>query len=153
MMKLKQIKLILPLLLTLITTEVKAQNVPSTENPSRINEDIEIPSPPPSQIDITIPSSSDLIPPQGSENQTFILQSLNLEGITAYEAQDLEYIYEQYLNQEITLTQIYDIANEINGKYRDDGYILTRPFIPEQTISNGIVKYSSDRRLYRFNRI
>ncbi len=139
-MKLNKTSLILPLFLTLIATKINAQNVPPTDNPSRIDEQIEIPTPPPSQIDIPIPTSTDLIPPQGAENERFILQSLELEGVTAYQNQDLENLYQDSINQEISLTKIYDIANKINQKYRDDGYILTQVIIPQQTISNGEVK-------------
>lgn len=121
-------------------TAAIAQTIPTQDSPSRIDQDITIPTPPSDQPDLTIPESTDLTPPAGAETQIFRLSDLNIEGITVYSAEELEPFYSDYLNQDISLLTLYDIANQITQQYRADGYLLTQAFVPAQTIQSGMAQ-------------
>lgn len=78
--------------------------------------------------------------PDGSDNVTFVLQELQLEGVSAYTENDVRPVYEGKLGQTITLTDLYAIAADLTRKYRADGYILTQVVVPPQTIEDGIAR-------------
>ncbi len=78
--------------------------------------------------------------PSGAEKINFALDKLEIEGVGAYTADDLDPIYRDFLGTTVSLSDIYDIANQLTVKYRNDGYILTQVVVPPQTIEGGIVK-------------
>jgi len=77
--------------------------------------------------------------PDGADGIRFTLNSINLEGVTAYDVVELQQIWADSLGQTIALTDIYAIAQQITRKYRADGYIITQAVIPQQTIEGGNV--------------
>lgn len=75
--------------------------------------------------------------PAGAEKVTFTLDSLSLEGVTAYRQEDLAALYANRMSQTISLADLYTIAADLTRKYRNDGYILTQVIVPPQTIDKG----------------
>lgn len=78
--------------------------------------------------------------PDGADKITFTLKELRLEGVSAYKESDVRPLYEDKLDQKISLTDLYGIAAELTRKYRNDGYILTQVVVPPQTIEDGIAR-------------
>lgn len=78
--------------------------------------------------------------PAGAENIKFVLQNLMIEGATAYPQTDIQALYADQIGKEITLADVYTIANTITNKYRNEGYILTQVVVPPQEIEGGNVK-------------
>ena len=78
--------------------------------------------------------------PPGAEEVTLILDRLAIDGVTAYEAQELRPIYQDLLGRQVTLADIFAIAADITTRYRNDGFILSRALVPAQTIEDGIVR-------------
>ncbi len=77
--------------------------------------------------------------PDGAESITFVLNSINLEGVTAYDVAELQQIWADRLGTTIALTDVYAIAQQITRKYRGDGFIITQAIVPQQTIDGGNV--------------
>lgn len=123
--------------------KTSAQDVPSlppASDPSRIQQEVQPPSPPrQTPREIIIPTIEDLAPP-GAEQQRFRLESLQIEGATVYPTDRLRSLYSQYLGQEVSLSDLYLIANRITQLYRQDGYILSQAVVPEQTIQAGAAR-------------
>ena len=78
--------------------------------------------------------------PAGAENILFNFGGIIIEGADAYSENALFEIYGDKIGTQISLADLYDIANEITLKYRNDGYILTQVIVPPQTIEDGIVR-------------
>ncbi|MGH1456493.1 MAG: ShlB/FhaC/HecB family hemolysin secretion/activation protein [Alphaproteobacteria bacterium] len=78
--------------------------------------------------------------PDGAENITLNLKNIQIDGVSAYTADQLDPVYRSSLGQTITLADVYAIANTLTQKYRNDGYILTQVYIPPQTIEDGTVR-------------
>ncbi len=78
--------------------------------------------------------------PAGAENVAFNLKNLQIEGVSAYSADQLDPVYRSRLGQRVTLAEVYAIANSLTQKYRNDGYILSQVYIPPQTIDGGTVR-------------
>ncbi|PCJ01969.1 MAG: hypothetical protein COB14_02865 [Alphaproteobacteria bacterium] len=78
--------------------------------------------------------------PANAASIVFHLESLQIDGINTYSADDIDSIYRDKLGTSVSLADIYEIANTLTNKYRNEGYILTQVIIPPQTIEGGIVK-------------
>ena len=71
----------------------------------------------------------------------FKLRGINLSGNKSIPTKELEKLYQDKLNTEVSVADIELIAQNITEYYRDKGYVLSQAVIPEQEIGNdGIVK-------------
>jgi hemolysin activation/secretion protein len=80
--------------------------------------------------------------PEGFDDITFLLQAVVIEGnITAYSIEELNAIYFPYIGGErVPVSILWEIANKITEKYQQDGYFLSRAFVPEQVIGEGLAR-------------
>ena len=78
--------------------------------------------------------------PEGADNIRFDFGGLTLDGVTVYSGEELGGLYQDKIGTEISLADLYAIANRMTVKYRNDGYILTRVVVPPQTIESGIAR-------------
>ena len=103
--------------------------------------------------ELKVPESAPARAPAGAENMLFVLKGLDIEGVTAYPREVIEGIYRKRIGTEVSLAQVYDIADQIQRRYRKDGYFLARTIIPAQTASEGRLRievlegYISDVRV------
>ena len=113
--------------------------LPGAVDPGRIEQRLEKPPEPKSMPDIIIPEKVEQIAPEQADKVRFDLGGIILQGNTVYDDVSLLPLWEQLLGQEVSLTQIYKIADAITAHYRNAGYILTQAIVPPQKIGNGIV--------------
>jgi hemolysin activation/secretion protein len=69
----------------------------------------------------------------------FIVKEFKVTGNTLIDDVTLAPILEVGDGLEVTLGILHLIAQEINSEYATRGYVLTRAYVPEQEIENGIV--------------
>lgn len=121
-------------LLPLSSAFAQALDVPGAADPSRIR-------PPAPMVDPSAPVAPrrptvSIMPeqgaPQGAAAIRFTLNSIQLEGISAFAPEELAPIYAPLLCEEITLDKVWGIANAITAHYRDHGYFLSRAYVPAQ---------------------
>ena len=132
-------------LAVLLTAHVAvAQVVPGAADPARVAPIMNNPSTKfeklRDQSGDKMPSTSLIQIPAGAEKIRFTLQSLNVEGAHAYGPEQLEPLYRAHVGKEITLATLYGIANQLQRKYLDDGYTLSKVIVPEQDLRSGRVK-------------
>lgn len=82
----------------------------------------------------------DGLPPEGANAIRFTLTAVQLKKSGIYDAEKLAELYKPYLNQEISLLDMYNIRDTITALYGNDGYVLSRAYIPKQEIEKGVVK-------------
>ena len=112
-----------------------------TADPSRIEQELlQTDDLPELSNSIEITRPDDIKAPENAENITFILDTLQIDGVGVYEADDIDYLYRDQLGGTVSLADIYAIANAMTVKYRSDGYILTQVVVPPQKIKHGRVK-------------
>ncbi len=76
--------------------------------------------------------------PAGAEQFTFILKRLDVEGAFGEVAKTLPALYEEYIDREITIVDLFEIARKIQNAYHETGYFLVQVYVPAQTIEDGI---------------
>lgn len=78
---------------------------------------------------------------ESAQTIKFTLKQIVFTGNTVYSAADLLPIYQDLIGKEISLADLQNVAQLIEKHYLENGYILTRVFIPPQEIDKtGIVK-------------
>lgn len=114
-----------------------AQTVPSIVNP--------IP-PPPTQLPQEgqpapgAPETGEPAPgaaPEGAEAITTEINAIEVEGSTVYDSETLKGYYGDLIGQRVPVSRVFDAARAITDRYRADGYILSRAFVPEQRVTDG----------------
>ena len=116
---------------------VNAQLLPRSAEP-----DVRLEQLPPTVMDKPLPNvevseSAPSRAPAGADKVTFILNGLQIEGVTAYPVEVIESYYVDLLGTEVSLAAVYDVAAKIQLHYRKDDYFLTRVILPAQKAKNG----------------
>lgn len=132
---------IVALTLTLApATRAQTPPLPGTVQPGQIERQFQAPPQPRAQPgEVQIPPS-DQTPPANAQEIRFTLNDLFVDGAQAYPEQALRPLYAGYLKREVSLADIYAIANSLTAKYRNDGYILSQVVVPAQAVQQGVVK-------------
>jgi len=76
------------------------------------------------------------IMPKNAKKIIFKLKDLKIKGITAYKLKKFSSLWKKDIGKKITLARIYKIAERITLQYHKDGYLLSRAYVPAQTIDN-----------------
>ena len=82
----------------------------------------------------------DRAPGAESAGPRFRLSAVNIEGVTVYSGGELLALYEHLLEREISLDEVFALADAVTARYRNDGYTLSRAIVPPQTIRAGTVR-------------
>lgn len=127
--------------LLIASAEALAQQVPRDLPPTTLP-GVRLPQlptePPPALApEILVPETAPTRLPPGADTVRFVLQSLTIEGVTAYSPAFFERFYKNLIGKDVTLAQIYEVRAEIEKAYRKDGYFLTRVIVPPQTVQDG----------------
>jgi len=96
----------------------------------------ELPATPNFDFSIEAPRRSPV--PRAVEELSFEVKDIHIAGSTVYSPGQLRPLYEPLIGRSVHLADIIAVADQIEGKYRADGYILTRAFVPPQSVSNGV---------------
>ena len=78
-----------------------------------------------------------LIPPGGP---TVTVQRFDISGNTVYGDAVLQPVVARFLNQPLTLAELYKAADAITDYYQSHGYSIARATLPEQKLDEGVLK-------------
>lgn len=130
---------ILPLLLSLGVTGARAESVPAPARP-RAEPPVTIPERAPARAPtIVAPAPSVAVPPGAAEVRVTV-RDVVVEGSTVYSADALRENYAALLGREVSLADVFAVAEVIQRRYRDDGYVLTRVVVPPQKVTDGVFR-------------
>ncbi len=76
----------------------------------------------------------------GAEKIKLTLIKVIIEGSTVYSDAELQAIFKPYYHHEITLAKLLALVDTVTNKYRNDGYILSKAYLPPQQIKGGMVR-------------
>lgn len=109
--------------------------LPGGALPGREREQFQQPTPPraqPGGAVIRLPST---VAPAGAERISVLVRDVRVVGGTIYRAEELARLYEDLVGRQVTLANVYEIAQRITAKYGNDGYVLTRAVVPPQELN------------------
>ena len=86
---------------------------------------------------IEVPQSPSAQAPAGAQEARFTLKTLDIEGATAFPADDLRQLYAGLLGREVSVAEVFEVANAIELKYRNAGYVTSRVIVPQQAVEDG----------------
>ena len=76
--------------------------------------------------------------PEGASDLTFVLEGVNIVGMTAFTEEDMADIYAPLMDQEIPLSRIWEFAGRITERYQQEGYFLSRAYVPAQEVDGTV---------------
>ncbi len=74
------------------------------------------------------------------ETLRFMIAKISVDGSTVFKHGDLLPLIEPLIGHEATLRDIMKVAEAIEARYREEGYLLTRAFVPPQRTRDGEFK-------------
>lgn len=122
--------------------EPLAQTIPGAADGSRIDSrPTEIPPP----VQAEGPLGSPLPPvqpaPSGADQIKFTLRQVVIKGNTALSDAELAPLYQPLIGKTVTLDVAWKIASDITNRYRNQGYFLSKAYVPEQMIETGTLSF------------
>lgn len=118
-----------------------AQQVPGGVQPGQIERQLQTPPQPrPGGGESVIPATPDQRPPANADSVRFVLNRISVSGSSVYSEAALQPSYVPLVGKEVTLTQIYQLAESLTRRYRNDGYILSQVVVPAQSVREGVIR-------------
>lgn len=111
--------------------------LPSGAEPGREAPRLLLPPAPAGGAQVSVPQAPATQAPAGAEQMFFTLQQVAVEGITAFAPESLQPLYAGLLGQRISVAQAFEVAGQIELRYRNAGYVTSRVIVPGQTIEDG----------------
>jgi len=126
--------------IALMSWQAAAQTVPPSVDPGRVPGQLQPPPRDPGVAPgVRTPTLPTQTPPDRAREIKFVLRNIVITGGTVYSQQQIAALYQGMIGREVTLLEVYGIANQITAKYRNDGYVLSQAVVPQQQIRDGSV--------------
>jgi len=93
---------------------------------------------PPANLDFTIQAPRRSPVPRAVEELMFEVKDIKITGVTAYSAEQFKELTAPMAGQTVHLADLISLAEKIEGKYREDGFVLTRAYVPTQSVGDGV---------------
>jgi len=116
------------------------QSLPSGAEPGRETLKPVMPMPYESGRPIAVPGAPAVEAPEGSENYRFTLSAVQISGATAFSQDELRALYAGLIGKQVSVRDMFGVANALEVKYRSAGYVTTRVLVPEQQVENGVFR-------------
>ncbi len=108
------------------------------ENPSRDRVQTPLPRTPNFDLRIQAPEKSAV--PKAIEEIQFDVKGVEFEGMSLYARDDILPLFADIVGKKTSLDPIRKAVEALENRYRDQGYFLTRVFIPPQQVRDGIFR-------------
>ncbi|MBI9077854.1 MAG: ShlB/FhaC/HecB family hemolysin secretion/activation protein, partial [Desulfatibacillum sp.] len=76
---------------------------------------------------------------KGGEGVTFRLSKIRFEGQRVFDDQELQEVVASYVGQTLEVSALKDITDAVTRFYKENGYFLSRAYVPPQSIKEGEV--------------
>jgi hemolysin activation/secretion protein len=104
-------------------------------------ERITVPPPPRPEVGMPVPEAPVLAPvPPGAEAVRLVPRAILVEGATAILPDRIEAETRRLIDREVTVAEIFALAQRLERLYLDAGFFLSRVVVPPQRVENGVVR-------------
>ncbi len=87
-----------------------------------------------------VPLRQDESAPPNAADMTFVFSEMMIEGASALPQEDLMKLWPFEKGEEVTVSDVFMLANAITRAYSEAGYALSFAVVPEQDIASGRVR-------------
>lgn len=122
----------------LSSSVVLAQAVPDSGTLIREIETMQAPTTEPNATAAIMPETAPPAEP-ASGGLALKVEGFKVTGAQAFTAAELEALVADLAGQNLTLAELHQAAGRITNYYRERGYFLSRAYLPEQDVSQGII--------------
>jgi hemolysin activation/secretion protein len=77
---------------------------------------------------------------QSQQDDRAIIREITVTGSTVFTAEELQKIVAPYIGQEITISILAKISENLSKYYLDRGYITSEAYLPPQSLNSGIIE-------------
>ena len=95
-------------------------------------------TPPSPAFDFSVEAPHRSPVPRAVDEIKFKLADIRIDGAITIPAAHFRPLYQNLIGREISLANIFDVADAIEKAYRDAGYLLVRAYVPPQHVKDGI---------------
>jgi hemolysin activation/secretion protein len=128
--------LILPI--SVAAQPAAAQQTPRLPNEVDISrERVPLDVPHPSDFELRIQTPEKSAVPRSVDELQFAIRGIKVEGAAYYPAADVDAYFKPLVGRTITLEELRAAAMRLEARYREDGFFLTRVFVPPQQVKDG----------------
>jgi hemolysin activation/secretion protein len=138
----KHVQWILAFVLVLGAGSLGAQGVvpPSTSDPARLRERMEVPAGPPVPVRLPEFKATPQEPlPAAVRALRVRLSAIEVEGSTVYTRAQWQAQTQGYVGREVSGEEIFALAQTLTARYRNDGYFLSVVLVPAQSLTDGVL--------------
>ncbi len=94
--------------------------------------------PPTPQFEFSIPAPQRGPVPRAVDEIEFDVTGIQVNGATKFPPEAFKPLYQPLIGTKAHLSDIIGVADKIEALYRAHGYVLTRAYVPPQTVSSGV---------------
>lgn len=89
-------------------------------------------------IDFSVEAPHRSAVPRAVDEIRFKVLGIRIEGAVTLSADSFKPLYQNFIGKEVTLGDVFDVADGIEKQYRAAGYLLVRAYVPPQHVNDGI---------------
>lgn len=89
-------------------------------------------------VDFSVEAPHRSAVPRAVDEIRFKVADIRVEGATTLRPESFRPLYEKLIGKEVSLGDIFDVADGIEKQYRAAGYLLVRAYVPPQHVNDGI---------------
>jgi hemolysin activation/secretion protein len=133
-------KLLLCAALLLLGRAAIAAPAPAVPLPGAVQpgHERELPTPPPPpEFDFSIEQPHRSPVPRAVDEIRFVLKDIRIEGAVSLPAARFRPLYQGLIGKQISLRDVFNVADSIEQEYRAAGYPLIRAYVPPQHVKDG----------------
>ncbi len=120
----------------LMSTPLLAQTAPDAGQVLRESQTEPLREPGMDAPPLTVPEYRD---DDTDDGPSLLVNAFTLSGNREFSDEELLPLLADLAGQELTLGQLHRAAGRISAYYRERGYLLTRAYLPQQTVEDGVV--------------
>jgi hemolysin activation/secretion protein len=111
---------------------------PPKPNFAEPGQDRPLPAPPTGTFDFSIETPRRSPVPRAVDELRFQLKDVTIVGATVFTPDEIRPLYADLIGKEVGLSDILNVADAIEAKYRERGFIISRAYVPPQRVGNGV---------------
>jgi hemolysin activation/secretion protein len=99
----------------------------------------QLPTPtPPPEFDFSIEAPHRAPVPRAVDEIRFVLKDIRVVGAVSIPPDSFRPLYQGMIGKQISLRDVFNVADQIEAEYRAAGYPLVRAYVPPQHVKDGI---------------